>query len=280
MLKKSALSLPASASATREPALARAARAASENAAAVLAFAGLLAVWELVCRYGGVPRWLLPAPSAILAELWTARDILPAHVLTTTIEVAGGFAAAVLTGVPLSVLIVSSPLARKLAYPILLVLQSVPKVALAPIILLWAGYGSGSKILIAAVTAFFPIIINTSAGMQAVPAELLELSRSLKSPTLKVFWKVRLPYAMPYVFSGMKVAMALSLIGAVVGEFVGADKGLGYLILTFSSTMNTALVFGAMVLLAILGIALFYIVCAAERIFCPWYVSTNNDRVL
>ncbi|MCS0494778.1 ABC transporter permease [Ancylobacter sp. MQZ15Z-1] len=250
-----------------------------ENAAAVLVFAVLIAVWELSCEWGDVPTWLLPSPSRILVELWGARAILPLHLYTTTIEVLLGFCLSVVVGVPLSILIVLSPLARKVVYPILVVLQSVPKVALAPILLIWIGYGTESKVLIASVTAFFPIVINTSAGMAAVPRELLELSRSLDSPSLKVFWKVRLPFAMPYLFSGMKVAMALALIGAVVGEFVGSDRGLGYLILTFSSTMNTALVFGAITLLAILGICLFYLVSGAERLFCPWYVGNDEGRL-
>ncbi|MEP9355785.1 ABC transporter permease [Xanthobacter sp. KR7-65] len=248
------------------------------NFAAVLVFVCLITGWELACTIGKVPQWLLPAPSRIVGALWTARDILPIHIMTTTIEVLLGFGLGVSVGVPLSILIVLSPLARKVIYPILVVLQSVPKVALAPIVLVWIGYGTGSKVLIAAMTAFFPIIINTSAGMEAVPRELLELSRSLNSPSLKVFWKVRLPFAMPYLFSGMKVAMALALIGAVVGEFVGSDRGLGYLILTFSSTMNTPLVFGAMALLAVLGICLFYVVSLAERVFCPWYQSGGDKE--
>jgi NitT/TauT family transport system permease protein len=248
-----------------------------DTAASGLVFAGLLLGWELACSWGRIPTWLVPAPSRILGELWLSRDLLPQHILATALEVVAGFGIAVLVGVPLSIVIVLSPLARRIIYPLLLVLQSVPKVALAPIILLWIGYGTGSKLLIAAVTAFFPIIINTSAGMEAVPRELLELSRSFNARRLKVFWMVRLPFAMPYLFSGMKVAMSLALIGAVVGEFVGSDRGLGYLILTFSSTMNTALVFGAMVLLSMLGIGLFHAVAAAERIFCPWYVGADKE---
>lgn len=278
MQKKSALSLDLP---TGLPeGIRRILRRAADSAAAAIAFAGMILIWELACRWGTVPVWLLPAPSLILVELWKSRGIIPPHLLATTIEVVGGFGLAVLAGIPLSIVICSSIVARKLTYPVLLVLQSVPKVALAPIILLWVGYGTGSKILIAAVTAFFPIIVNTTAGMDVVPAELLQLSRSLGSPALKVFWKVRIPFAMPYVFSGMKVAMALALIGAVVGEFVGSDKGLGYLILTFLSTNDTAMVFAGMALLSVLGVILFYAVCAAERFFCPWYRSSESDRVI
>lgn len=250
--------------------------ALSQQGSAIFAFVALFVVWDVVCRVAEVPEWLLPAPSQIALEVWNQRAVIPVHLLTTAYEVVLGFALAVVLGVMIAILIVMSPLARKIVYPILLLLQSVPKVALAPILLLWMGYGLESKVLLAAITAFFPIIINTSTGMQSVPEEMLELSRSFKSPSLKVFWKVRLPNAMPYLFGGMKVAIPLSLIGAVVGEFVGADRGLGYMILTYSSTMNTALVFGAMFILAILGMVLFYLVVVAERFFCPWYASKDE----
>jgi NitT/TauT family transport system permease protein len=247
----------------------------SRNASTIVVFIMLFVIWDIVCRIGNVPEWLLPAPSRIAQEVWNQRALIPLHLFTTTYEVVLGFAVAVVLGVSIAVLIVLSTLARKLIYPILLLLQSVPKVALAPILLLWVGYGLESKILLAAITAVFPIIINTSTGMQSAPEEMLELTRSLRSSALKVFWKVRLPNAMPYLFGGMKIAIPLSLIGAVVGEFVGADRGLGYLILTYSSTMNTALVFGAMFILAFLGMGLFYLVALAERILCPWYAGKN-----
>ncbi|MGH7484284.1 MAG: ABC transporter permease, partial [bacterium] len=197
MLKKSEISLPAGLIEAASPTLSsRIGRQAWEGAP-IAVFAALFVIWELACRYGGIPRWLLPAPSLIISEMWVARESLPGHIWVTLVEVLAGFFVAVAVGVPLSVLIVLSPFVRKITYPVLVMLQSVPKVALAPIILLWVGYGAGSKVLIAAVTAFFPIIVNTTTGLQAVPDELLQLSRSLEAPTLKVFWKVRLPFAMP-----------------------------------------------------------------------------------
>jgi NitT/TauT family transport system permease protein len=280
MQQRSVSSSPALQEPVFRPRLAGLTGAIRNNSAAALVFAGLFVGWEAACRWADVPQWLLPAPSQILNGLWESRDILPLHVFTTAYEVFLGFGLAVAIGVPLSIAIVMSPLARKIIYPILVVLQSVPKVALAPVILLWMGYGIESKVFVAALTAVFPIIINASAGMEAVPRELLELSRSLNASPLKVFRKVRLPFAMPHLFSGMKVAMALALIGAVVGEFVGSDRGLGYLILTFSSTMNTPLVFGAMLLLALLGVALFYVVSYAERLLCPWYARPSREAYL
>jgi NitT/TauT family transport system permease protein len=249
-------------------------RSALTSAAVIV---GLILLWEVLCRALGVPTWLLPAPSVIAGSLWQYRAMLPGHFLATLSATLMGFTLAVAAGVPLAIAITSSTVARNVLYPIFLIFQSVPKVALAPLILIWVGYGMPSKVLVAAVTAFFPIVINTAAGMAAVSEEMLQLTRSYSPPTLRVFLKVRLPFAMPYLFSGMKVAMTLSVIGAVVGEFVGSDSGLGFVILNSSSTMNTGLVFSGMILLSAMGIALFYLIALVERVACPWYRPTEQE---
>jgi NitT/TauT family transport system permease protein len=241
----------------------------------ILALVGL---WEVICRTGRVPVWLLPAPSAIARETWTWADRIPEHLWVTFYETVGGFAVSVLIGVPLAIAIVYSPIVRRILYPILLVVQSVPKVALAPLFLIWIGYGPKSNILVAAIVAFFPMVVNTATGLESVEPDLLQLTHALRASPLKVFWKVRLPWALPHIFSGMKVAMSLSVIGAVVGEFVGSDRGLGYLILTASSNMNTAIVFGVMAVLSALGIVVFWAVCVAEGLVCPWYLPTEDAR--
>jgi NitT/TauT family transport system permease protein len=167
---------------------------------------------------------------------------------------------------------------RRLIYPPILMLQSVPKVAIAPILLLWVGYGLQSSIVVAATVAFFPIVISTAAGLESIDEELLELTRSLDAGRLKVFLKVRLLWAMPHLFSGLKVAITLAVIGAIVAEFIGADKGLGYLILTNSGALKTTVVFGVLVILSALGIISFYAVVWAERLLCPWYAGSADDR--
>jgi NitT/TauT family transport system permease protein len=239
---------------------------------------GLIAAWELACRLARIPVWLLPAPSAIVGDTWMWADRIPGHAWVTLSEVIGGFAVAVGVGVPIAVAIVYSPFLRRTIYPVLLVVQSVPKVALAPLFLIWIGYGPTSNVLIAAIVAFFPMVVNTATGLESVEPELLQLTRSLEAGTLKVFWKVRLPWALPHIFSGMKVAMSLAVIGAVVGEFVGSDRGLGYLILTASSNMNTAIVFGIMAVLSVLGIVVFWAVCLAETLVCPWYLPPDAEE--
>ena len=238
---------------------------------------GLVGLWELVCRAARIPVWLLPAPSTVVQETWKWIDRIPAHLWATLCETLGGFALSVLIGVPLAVAIVYSPFLRHVIYPLLLVLNSVPKIALAPLFLIWIGYGAATNVLVATTVAFFPMVVNTASGLESVEPDLLQLTRSLRAGALQVFWKVRLPWALPYIFSGMKLAMSFAVIGAIVGEFVGSDKGLGYLILVASSNLNTAMVFGIMVVLSMLGVAVFSAVCVAERLVCPWYLPTEEE---
>ena len=249
-----------------------------ENGQTLLGMVALIALWEICCRVFAVPGWLLPAPSQVAVETWEIAGILPSHIFATLAAVLGGFFLAILVGVPLAIAVVYSPLMRRLIYPPILMLQSVPKVAIAPILLLWVGYGLQSSIVVAATVAFFPIVISTAAGLESIDEELLELTRSLDASRLKVFLKVRLLWAMPHVFSGLKVAITLAVIGAIVAEFIGADKGLGYLILTNSGALKTAVVFGVLVILSALGIIAFYAVGWAERILCPWYLRPSDDR--
>ncbi len=247
---------------------------AVEYGQAIAAAAIGIGAWELICRWLDVPVWLLPAPSRIWTATLELVPVLPMHTLATLWAIVGGFLLAIAAAVPIAVAVVYSPLARRVLYPPLLMLQSVPKVAVAPLLLIWLGYGMHSNIVIAASIAFFPIVINTATGLEAVEAELLDLTRSFGSGPFKVFWKVRLPSAMPFFFSSLKVAITFAVIGAVVAEFIGGDKGLGYLILSSSGAMNTAAMFGVLVIMSVVGIACFYAVVAAERVLCPWYMPT------
>lgn len=243
-----------------------------------LTILGLLAVWEFGVRAGRVPVWLLPPPTDIVVALWDWRDQAPRHVWATLYEVIGGFCLAILVSIPIAIAVVYSQFLRKVTYPVLLVFQSVPKVALAPLLLLYLGYGVQTNITVAAIVAFFPIVVNTVAGLESVEPELLQLSQLLNAGALRIFWKVRLPCALPHIFSALKVSVSLAVIGAVVGEFVGSDRGLGYAILTASTNMNTGLVFGIMGLLSLMGIAAFYSVWFCEMVACPWYQSPEQGE--
>jgi NitT/TauT family transport system permease protein len=242
----------------------------AQTLAGAILFIGL---WEGACRLFQVPTWLLPPPSRVFVEGYEILPILPRHLAATLTAVLGGFVLSIVVGIPLAVMIVYSPPLRRIIYPFILMLQSVPKVAIAPILLLWVGYGLKSGIVVAATVAFFPIVISTAAGLQSIDHELLELTRSLDASSWKVFLKVRMPWAMPHVFSGLKVAITLAVIGAIVAEFIGADTGLGYLILANSGAMKTSVVFFVLLILSVLGIALFYAVEAIERVVCPWYID-------
>jgi len=233
-------------------------------------------LWEVVYHVFKIPKFIIPAPSGIIIETWDWRSRLVAHTWVTLYETLGGFGLSVAVGVPLAILIVYSPLLRTAIYPLLVVAQSVPKVAIAPVLLLIIGHGVGSKIIVAFLVAFFPIIVDTATGLASTPSELLDLSRLYRASPLKTFMKVRFPMALPFFFSGLKVAITLAVIGAVVGEFVGSDKGLGYIIISATSYWKANLAFGAMILLALMAVILFGLVSLVERFVCPWFTEEQQ----
>jgi NitT/TauT family transport system permease protein len=237
---------------------------------ATLTFVVLVALWELLVRAFNIPGWLLPAPSAIALALAEWRDELVRHWLVTLYETLLGFALAIAISIPLAVAVVYSPLLRNTIYPILLAFQSVPKVAIAPLLTLWIGFGLLPKVAVVFLVCFFPIVVATATGLSAVPEPLMELIRSLSASTTQTFIKIRFPAAMPHIFVGLKIAITFAVIGAVIGEFVGSEDGLGYLILVSTSQSRTPLAFAALVLLTAMSIALYYGIAFIERIAVPW----------
>ena len=235
--------------------------------------AGLLLIviaWQVYVGLANVSKIILPSPSDILMVSWQRSDLLLRETLPTTLESLYGFALAVVIGVPLAVCVSSSRILNLSLYPILIATQSVPKVAIAPIILVWFGLGMQSKLAIAFLVAFFPIVVDTATGLQATPPGLMELARSLRASRWQVFWKVQFPAALPFIFSGAKVAVTLAVIGAVIGEFVGSVNGLGNLLLSANSQLDGPLAWAALIWLSVLGIVLFLGVVLAERILMPW----------
>ena len=231
---------------------------------------GVLVVWEAATHAFHVPRFVMPAPSDILAAGWEWRYHFLVHVWVTLYETLGGFALSIAVGVPLAVLIVYSPVLRSALYPLIVLTQAVPKIAIAPVLLLVIGHGELPKVIVAFLVAFFPVVVDTATGLAATPPELLDLSRAYRASAFKTFLKVRLPMALPFFFAGAKVAITLSVIGAVVGEFVGSDQGLGYVILSATSYWKTELAFSSMILLSLMAIVLFAAVALVERVTCPW----------
>lgn len=237
----------------------------------------LAAVWEASVVMFEIPVYLLPAPSAIWAETTANAGMVANHTLATLHTVIVGFVVSITISLPLAVLLTSSPNVATAIYPLIVLTQSIPKVALAPILVIVLGANELPRIVITFLIAFFPLVIAISAGLLAVPPDLIELGRSFRASKLQELYRIRLPYAVPFVFSGLKVAIALSVVGAVVGEFVAADRGLGYLIVSSTAFFKTPLAFGALILLSFMGIILFQAVVIIERVFFPWSV---NDEVV
>jgi NitT/TauT family transport system permease protein len=237
---------------------------------ATVTLIALVLVWEVLVRHFQIPGWLLPSPSAIGLAMVEWRSELLAHSMVTLYETLVGFALSIAISIPLAVAVVYSPILQNTIYPILLALQSMPKVAIAPLLALWIGFGTLPKIVVVFLVCFFPIIVATASGLTAVPAPLMDLIRSLSASPLQTFVKIRFPTAMPHIFVGLKIAITFAVIGAVIGEFVGSESGLGYLILVSTSQSRTPLAFGALALLTVMSIVLYYGVALIERIAVPW----------
>jgi NitT/TauT family transport system permease protein len=230
----------------------------------------IVAVWMLACWLANIPTVVLPSPDKVVRSLVQRRDLLLDESWVTLKETLYGFVLALLVGLPLAVAVANSRPLNLMFYPLLIALQSVPKVALAPMILVWLGTGMESKLAIVWLVAFFPIIVDTAAGLRATPRELVELARSLNASPLQLFLKVQLPAALPFVVTGAKVAITLAVIGAVIGEFVGSSEGLGFLLLSATSQLDTPLAFAALFALSALGILVYALVGLGERMMSPW----------
>jgi NitT/TauT family transport system permease protein len=230
----------------------------------------ILLLWQGYTRLTGISTIVLPSPLDILNASVRQFGLLARETWPTMLESVLGFALAMLIGIPLAVCVANSRLLNLTLYPILVATQSVPKVAIAPIILVWFGLGMESKLAIAFLVSFFPVVIDTATGLRATPVGLLELARSLRASPLQIFLKVQMPAALPFVFAGAKVAITLAVIGAVIGEFVGSMRGLGNLLLTANSQLDGPLAWAALVWLSVLGIVLFAAVSLTERLVMPW----------
>lgn len=230
----------------------------------------LVGIWEAAVALLDVPRWLLPAPSAVWAGLLESIETLPRHTWATLVETLNGYLLAVVTGIPLAVAIVYSRALERTVYPLLVAMQAVPKVAIAPIVVVWFGFGLTAKVVIVFLVCFFPIIISAVSGLRSTPAEYVEMVRSYEASEWEIFRRVRFPSALPHLFVGLKVAISLAVIGAVIGEFVGANRGLGYLIIISGGNVRTDIAFGSIVLLSAMSVLLFYVLVALERWLVPW----------
>lgn len=235
----------------------------------VLVMVGLVAAWEGASRVFGIPTFLLPPPSVIAASMHTHADLLLKESVVTSVEIGLGFLLSIIVGIPLALAIfLWQPFARAV-YPLLVASQAVPKVAVAPLFLVWFGFGLLPKVLIAFLIAFFPVVINTAIGLASIEREKVYLAQSMGLGPISTFFKIRLPNALPSIFAGLKISITLAVVGAVVGEFVGGQGGLGHLLLVANGSMDTPLLFAGLVALTILGVAFFGAIAIVERMLLP-----------
>jgi len=239
-------------------------------------FLVLLVLWEILVEIIKVPAFILPPPR----DLWTAfvkkLPILGHHAVITFIEAFGGFVLSLVLGVAFAIAVVYSRHLQNTIYPLIVILYAMPKSAFAPLMVIWVGYGLFSKIAIAFLVAFFPIVVNTVVGLKEVEPELIDLARINRGSELDIFKKIRLPNSLPYMFAGIKVAIVLSVTGAIVAEFVAANEGLGYLILQANYSLDTAFALVILLILALLSLGLFLAVDVLQRKLAPWSAEVRQ----
>ncbi|RMX06401.1 ABC transporter permease [Corticibacter populi] len=226
-----------------------------------------IALWEAVVRIFAIQPFLLPAPSAVLATLANPQYAWVSNTAVTAVEVFGGYVLGLVLGILCALLFVTSKRLMLLVFPVLVTLNMIPKVALGPLLIVWFSYGIGPNILITFSLCFFPILMTTIRGLNETEPDLLDLVRSLKGSRWQLFRYIQLPGSLPYVFSGMKVATILAVAGAVVGEFIASDKGLGYLMIQVQAALDTPAVFMAVLLITAIGVLLYLLVLLLERFF-------------
>jgi len=236
----------------------------------VATFIAALMMWQAFVTLLTVPSYIVPAPTVVLTRFLNSIPALWDGALVTGYEVIAGFLIAAAVSIPLAFLIASVWLVEVAFYPLIVVLQTVPKIAVAPLFIVWFGFGAMPKILLTFLLCFFPILVDSLTGFKALDRRLLYITKSMGASGVQTFRHIRMPAAMPFIFSGLKVAVVLAVTGAIVAEFVGANAGLGYLLLRASSNLDTPLIFSVLVVLSLLGLVFAYAVEAIERMIAPW----------
>jgi NitT/TauT family transport system permease protein len=234
-------------------------------------FIGLVILWQLVCQLGNVPNYILPSPSAIISAFFDVEFSRWMTHLWATLRVAlMGFVLSICIALPLSIGMMRSELMNRVLYPALIVIQSTPVVAVAPLIIVLLGTDDPSRVLITCLITFFPLVVSTTTGMLETPPEMIELSQSLRAPRYRETWQIRIPYAIPHIFSGLRVSITLAIIGAVVAEFVAAEEGLGYFIQFSTSFFKIPQAFAGLIFLSVISLLLFKSIQWIQAWLFPW----------
>jgi len=251
----------------------------SQLLAPALLFAALLAGWEGYVRLDGVPATILPTPSRILHASWQSADVIRWHATQTLLETLAGFTLAVVVALLCATAIDFSAVARNALLPLLIASQTVPIIALAPLLVLWFGYGALPKALVVALVCFFPMVVAATHGLRAAEPDLIKLYRSFGASRRQIFWHVRIPTALPVFFAGVRIAITYSVIGAVFGEYVGAARGLGIFLQTAKNSYRTDLVFSMILVTASLSLALYGLAIVVERVTIPWARASTTGAM-
>lgn len=248
-------------------------------APAVLLFLLAIGLWQFLVGVTGVQTWLLPSPSTIFETLGSSLGLLLPNLVVTLEETLLGFLLSLLLGVLLAVGMRFSRILKDAVYPWVVISQTLPIVAIAPLLMFWFGFGVATKVMVVVLFAFFPIVVGMTDGLRSVPDGLSDMARTFGAGNLRVFWTVEAPYALPHLFTSMRLAITYAVVGAVVGEWVGAEAGLGYLLIRASSQIQTPLLFADVVLLALLGLLLFGAVGLLEHWAIPWHSKERQARL-
>ena len=237
----------------------------------------VVVLWEVVIRVFGIAPYLVPSPGNVIKAIGAEWPRLLREGLVTTYATLGGFALSIAFGIPAALLIAYSRTIESFVYPLLVFSQSIPKVAIAPLFVVWFGFGIFPKVISAFLLAFFPIVVSTVMGFKSVDADMIDLAKSMKASRLKTFLRISLPHALPSIFAGLKVSVTLAVVGAVVGEFVGSNSGIGYLLQIANGNFDLPLMFAGLTVLSVIGVLLFVAVDVVEKLMIPWHVSQRND---
>jgi NitT/TauT family transport system permease protein len=235
---------------------------------------GMLAIWQVSVGLFKIPEFILPTPVSALEHLFLPQPDADynwmVHIRATLLEIGLSFVITSIVGIAIAIALAWSDASRKVSMPLFVFINSLPIIAIAPILVLWSGYGLKTNILIAFLVSFFPVVINTLAGLAAIEEELLDLVKYLHGTKLQVFLKLRIPNSLPYIFTGLKICSTMCVVGAIVGEFIASDRGLGYIIINSQYTMDSPPIYAGLMLVSLFGVSLFGLVGLAERILMPW----------
>lgn len=247
-----------------------------KRVAVVVVFAALFLLWEFAVHIFGIKEYLLPPPSKVWTEFLKRYTIVLPSAWVTLKEIVAGYLLAVVVSIPMALVVARSAFIERAVYPAIVFLQIIPKIAIAPLFIIWFGFGFAPKLLLVFLLSFFPIVVSSLAGFKGADRDVMDFARTTGASNWRLFFKIQLPQALPHIFTGLKVGAALAATAAVVAEFVASDKGLGYLLLQYNGNIETPMVFATIVLLSLLGLGVYYAVEIIERIAIPWHVSQQQ----